>query len=590
MSVNECVGIIGAGRMGCGMAQVSAEAGLSVILIDIRLKSVELAMRCINDNLNQKVASGAMTSDARAAVLSRITTGTDFALLRKCQFCIEVVLENEEIKSVIHSKIREAAGTGIVIASNTTNLCIETLARNVVAPENFMGMIFAYPPLTALDVKLIPSTKTSPDSLSLVQRIIRAIGKNPIVQADRKEKIQVGFEVLAEKVFVGLLASFILGPIAVMLGLGRAGVLAGIGLSFIIAAYLIVWLWRRIKDRQVRLVALMRALAHVAADDLSITVPFLDREDSFGKIARLIDTFKVVSMQLNKSQEEEKQHLLQTKIKLADDFNKSIGHVVDAVASEAVELQSDAKNLSEMADQTNRQSAAVAAATEEASANVQSVAAAAEELSASINEINRQVSESSAVAMSAVDEVKHTNVTVATLSEAAEQIGGVVKLIQDIAAQTNLLALNATIEAARAGEAGKGFAVVASEVKNLANQTSNATEEISKKIGTVQSVSAEAAQAIHSVGTTIEHISNISDAIAKAIQQQTEATREISKNVQEATAGTNEVSSNILKVTDATTESRTGAEKVLTSSGKLTQEAERMRKEIETFLKKLREG
>ncbi|MFA5040398.1 MAG: 3-hydroxyacyl-CoA dehydrogenase NAD-binding domain-containing protein [Bdellovibrionales bacterium] len=588
MSTGECIGIIGAGRMGCGMAQVIAEAGICVVLIDVRVKSLEIAIRAISENLTQKVAKGAMTPEAREEALGHITTGTDFGLLRKCSFCIEVVLDNAEIKSVMHSKAREAAGSGVVIVSNTANLCIETLAKNIEAPENFMGMIFAYPPLTALDVKLIPHTRTSPASVNLAQRLMRAIGKNPIIQADKKEIIHVPFGLLSKRVFAGIYLALAVGPIAGLLVADKIGLWIASAVGAVVGGLLVLWLARRLNERQVRLANLVRAMAHVAADDLSVTVPYLDREDSFGKIGRLLETFKVVSTQLNKSQEEEKNNLIQAKHKLAEEFNKSITGIVNAVASEAVILQSDAKSLSDMADQTSRQSAAVAAATEEASANIQSVAAAAEQLSASITEINRQVGESSTVAMSAVDEVRHTNATVATLSEAAEQIGGVVKLIQDIAAQTNLLALNATIEAARAGEAGKGFAVVASEVKNLANQTSGATEEISKKINTVQNVSLEAAQAIHAVGTTIEHISNISDSIAKAVQQQTEATREISKNVQEATAGTNEVSSNILKVTDATSESRSGAEKVLTSSGKLSQEAEHMRDEIESFIKKIK--
>ena len=176
-------------------------------------------------------------------------------------------------------------------------------------------------------------------------------------------------------------------------------------------------------------------------------------------------------------------------------------------------------------------------------------------MTASIGEIDRQVGESTRIAHEAVDQVTRTNATVSTLSEAATQIGDVVKLIQDIAEQTNLLALNATIEAARAGEAGKGFAVVASEVKNLANQTGRATEEISNKISTVQNVSIEAANAIRTIGTTIESINNISGIISDAVKQQTSATKEISSNVQQVYAGTSEVSSSIVKVTGAASES-----------------------------------
>jgi methyl-accepting chemotaxis protein len=277
------------------------------------------------------------------------------------------------------------------------------------------------------------------------------------------------------------------------------------------------------------------------------------RKDEIGEMGRAVLVFKDNAMQVQrlkdeqaeqeKRSNEEKKRAME---KMASDFEESIGSIVGVVASAATELQANAKNLAEVSDQTNRQSATVAAATEEASASVQTVASAAEELSASIGEIDRQIKESSRIASDAVAEVKRTDATVSTLSDAASQIGDVVKLIQDIAEQTNLLALNATIEAARAGEAGKGFAVVASEVKNLANQTGRATEEISKKIVTVQNVSSDAVSAIREIGKTIEHINDITGVIANAMQQQTAATSEISNNVQQASAGTSEVSSSIV--------------------------------------------
>ncbi len=149
-------------------------------------------------------------------------------------------------------------------------------------------------------------------------------------------------------------------------------------------------------------------------------------------------------------------------------------------------MRATAEGMSATAEETSRQATAVSAASEQASANVQTVATATEELTASISEIGRQVEQSSHTTRKAVDQAKDTSTTVDGLARAAQRIGDVVKLIQDIASQTNLLALNATIEAARAGEAGKGFAVVASEVKALANQTSKATEEISSQISEMQ--------------------------------------------------------------------------------------------------------
>ena len=146
------------------------------------------------------------------------------------------------------------------------------------------------------------------------------------------------------------------------------------------------------------------------------------------------------------------------------------------------------------------------------------------------------------------------------MAEAAQKIGDVVKLINDIAGQTNLLALNATIEAARAGEAGKGFAVVASEVKSLANQTAKATEDISAQIKSIQSATGGAVQAIGGIGQTIGRISEIATTIASAVEEQGAATQEIARNVQQASAGTNEVSSNIVNVTQAATETGAASE------------------------------
>lgn len=188
----------------------------------------------------------------------------------------------------------------------------------------------------------------------------------------------------------------------------------------------------------------------------------------------------------------------------------------------------------------------------------------------------------------AVSEVKNTDQTVVSLAEAASQIGGVVKLIQDIAEQTNLLALNATIEAARAGEAGKGFAVVASEVKSLANQTAKATEEISNKIAAMQGVTTTAVTAIRSIGSTIEKISSITSSIASAVEEQSAATKEIANNVSQASAGTSEVAGSITNVTQAASESRGASSEVLGAAKELSTQSERLKNEMGGFLQTIR--
>jgi methyl-accepting chemotaxis protein len=278
----------------------------------------------------------------------------------------------------------------------------------------------------------------------------------------------------------------------------------------------------------------------------------------------------------------------QAMIEMADNFEKSVMGVVESLSSAATEMQSSAETMSATADQTNQQATAVAAASEEATVNVQTVASSAEELSASIEEISRQVTQSNQIAQSAVDEAQQTNEKVEGLAEAAQKIGDVVSLINDIASQTNLLALNATIEAARAGDAGKGFAVVASEVKSLATQTGKATEEIGAQITAIQGATGEAVQAIQAIGSTIGQLGEIATSVASAVDQQGSATREIASSVQQAAAGTQEVSGNIAQVTQAASETQASSGQMLGAAKELAQQGNVLRTEVDKFLQEVR--
>ncbi|WP_420348869.1 methyl-accepting chemotaxis protein [Pelagibius sp.] len=336
-------------------------------------------------------------------------------------------------------------------------------------------------------------------------------------------------------------------------------------------------------------------MGRLADGDTGVEVPAMERRDDIGDIARMVQTFKTNAIELDRSTaareaekakaEEEKRRTMH---RLADDFESSVKAVVEGVGAASDQVQSTAQYMSETAERANRQTAAVASATDQAANNVQTVASAAEELSASIQEISRQVAQSTKISNAAADQARNTNSEVEMLAQAAQKIGDVVTMIQDIAEQTNLLALNATIEAARAGEAGKGFAVVASEVKQLATQTAKATEEIRQQINDIQGATGGAVESIAQITATIEEVNGIAAGIAAAVDEQTAATQEISRNVQLASTSTNEVSSNIGEVTNAAEASGESAKTMLSAANDLAGQSSTLHKQVESFLTSIR--
>ncbi|HET6839922.1 MAG TPA: globin-coupled sensor protein [Bradyrhizobium sp.] len=259
--------------------------------------------------------------------------------------------------------------------------------------------------------------------------------------------------------------------------------------------------------------------------------------------------------------------------------------IITSLSSASNQLEGTARSLSENAGNTTRLATVVANASEDASTNVQSVASATEELASSVRAISTQVQESNRIAASAVQQADETDSRINALSLAANRIGDVIKLITSVAEQTNLLALNATIEAARAGEAGRGFAVVAQEVKALAAQTAKATDEIGIQIAGMQTATQEAVGSIKMISSTIGKISEISNAISAAIEEQGAATQEISGNIQRTAAGTSQVAGTIAEVSHGANQTGAASSQLLSSAKQLSDTTATLQTEIDDFLK-----
>lgn len=374
----------------------------------------------------------------------------------------------------------------------------------------------------------------------------------------------------------------------------ESAIISGVVITILSNLILIVILFFIIRQITRPLVDIAAVIDELASDRLDVEVPHKERTDEIGSIAGAVGTFQQKmkhSHELEREAEETREQRRQRMARreqMTDAFDAAVSSMLQALSGSAQEVFSSSDTLQQAADHTRDETQAVNHSAEQASLDIEAVATAAAELGASIGEISRQVDDSTHITADAVRGIEGAAKTMGILSEATGRIGEIVNLITDIASQTNLLALNATIEAARAGETGKGFAVVANEVKSLANQTTRATDEISRQIMAVQKASGDVSAAIRQAVGTIQTVDNVVANIAEAVEEQGAATQKIARAVAGVATGNRSIVDRIGEVSNAAAKTGDMSLSMYRVAEGMKSETDNLRTRVETFLEDMR--